>query len=294
MDPVNRLRPGDKPWRVVLDTDTANEIDDQFAIAHACLSPDRIRLEAICAAPFQSGHLTPEETVTASVDEICRVLRRIPTADPPVYRGSDRWLKASDDAVESEAADAIIELAEREDDPLLVLSIGACTNVASVLNMRPDLVGRIGVVWLGGNSFDWPHAREFNLSGDPHASRALLDSGVDLLLLPAMGVTSHLIATVPDLESHIGSSGELGAYLTQIVRDHHAEHFGWGKELWDVAATAWCVNPDWVPSRIVPAPVLTEELAWRHDPGRHPIRYAYGCHRTPIFRDLYRKIQDHG
>ena len=35
-----------------LDTDTYNEIDDQFALVQMVLSPQRIRLEAIYAAPF--------------------------------------------------------------------------------------------------------------------------------------------------------------------------------------------------------------------------------------------------
>lgn len=37
--------------RAVLDTDTLNEIDDQFALVQAMLSPERIDLQAIYAAP---------------------------------------------------------------------------------------------------------------------------------------------------------------------------------------------------------------------------------------------------
>ncbi|MEY9130942.1 hypothetical protein ACVIWV_002940 [Bradyrhizobium diazoefficiens] len=43
--PVGRLR-------VVLDTDTYNEIDDQFALVQMLLSPERFEVEAIYAAPF--------------------------------------------------------------------------------------------------------------------------------------------------------------------------------------------------------------------------------------------------
>ena len=38
--------------RVVLDTDTYNEVDDQFALAHLLLSPDEVEIEAVYAAPF--------------------------------------------------------------------------------------------------------------------------------------------------------------------------------------------------------------------------------------------------
>lgn len=37
---------------MVLDTDTYNEIDDQFALAYALLSGDRVDVEAIYAAPY--------------------------------------------------------------------------------------------------------------------------------------------------------------------------------------------------------------------------------------------------
>jgi inosine-uridine nucleoside N-ribohydrolase len=41
---------------VVIDTDAANEIDDQFALAWALLAPERVRLLATCAAPFSFEH----------------------------------------------------------------------------------------------------------------------------------------------------------------------------------------------------------------------------------------------
>ena len=48
-------RPGPMP-RVIIDTDTANEIDDQYAVAWALLSQDRMRLEGVTAAPFSFTH----------------------------------------------------------------------------------------------------------------------------------------------------------------------------------------------------------------------------------------------
>lgn len=48
-------RPGPNP-RVIIDTDTANEIDDQYAVAWALLSPERLRLEGVTAVPFSFAH----------------------------------------------------------------------------------------------------------------------------------------------------------------------------------------------------------------------------------------------
>ena len=50
-----RLDPPSGPVRMVLDTDTYNEIDDQFALAYALLSPERLDVEAVYAAPFTAS-----------------------------------------------------------------------------------------------------------------------------------------------------------------------------------------------------------------------------------------------
>ena len=52
--------PQDGPVRLLIDTDTANEIDDQFALAWALLSPEHMTVEAITAEPFSFAHHQPE------------------------------------------------------------------------------------------------------------------------------------------------------------------------------------------------------------------------------------------
>lgn len=47
--------PGGSP-RLIIDTDAANEIDDQFAVAWALLSPDQLRVEGVTAVPFSFRH----------------------------------------------------------------------------------------------------------------------------------------------------------------------------------------------------------------------------------------------
>ena len=42
--------------KMILDTDTANEIDDQFALAWTLLSPDKIDLLGVTAEPYSFQH----------------------------------------------------------------------------------------------------------------------------------------------------------------------------------------------------------------------------------------------
>ena len=57
----------DAPVRLVLDTDTYNEIDDQFAVVYALLSPEKLKVEALYAAPFFNHMSTgPEDGMERS------------------------------------------------------------------------------------------------------------------------------------------------------------------------------------------------------------------------------------
>ena len=46
------LTPPTGKVRMILDTDTYNEVDDQFALAYAVLSKEKIQLEAVYAAQY--------------------------------------------------------------------------------------------------------------------------------------------------------------------------------------------------------------------------------------------------
>ena len=77
---------------MVLDTDAWNEIDDQFALVHVLLAPDRARLEAVYAAPFvNSRAATPAEGMGKSEAEIHRVGRGAGTSAGPQDTGV-RWV----------------------------------------------------------------------------------------------------------------------------------------------------------------------------------------------------------
>ena len=65
--------PSGGPVRLLIDTDTANEIDDQFAVAWALLSPDKMTVEAVTAEPFSFAHhrtelLKAEAAIEAGTD----------------------------------------------------------------------------------------------------------------------------------------------------------------------------------------------------------------------------------
>ncbi len=288
-----RLKLVDHKIKMVLDTDTYNEIDDQFALAYALLSPDKLDVEAVYAAPFLNDRSSsPGEGMEKSYEEIFRVLERLHLErENFVFRGSQAFLESWEKPQESEAVANLIERAKQfTDEPLYVVAIGAITNVASAILLEPSIIEHIVVVWLGGQPPHWPSALDFNSGQDTQATRVILDSGVPYVSIPCFGVSSHLLTTVAELERDIGGKNALCDFLVENVRGYSNDHFAWAKEIWDVAAIAWLLNPDWVPSMVEPTPVLTDKGTWQLEPGRHLFRWAYMVYRNPIFRDLFQKL----
>jgi inosine-uridine nucleoside N-ribohydrolase len=281
------------PARMVLDTDTWNEIDDQFALVHVLLAPDRARLEAVYAAPFANTRAaTPAEGMRKSEAEIHRVLDAA-GQKVPVFSGSEQWLTEAGHPVPSPAADDLIERSRTGDSPLYVVAIGAPTNVASALLADPTLAGRIVVVWLGGHALNWGDAAEFNLKQDPDASRVLLDSGVPLVLVPCWGVTDHMITTKAEIDRYVRPHGEVGALLAGLYDDYVPDEPGQSKIIWDMVAAAWVLNQDWLGTEFTTSPLLTPSLTWSRDPGRHLIRSTTQLNRDLIFGDLFRRLAEH-
>lgn len=291
---IQRLEPPTGAVPMVLDTDTYNEIDDQFAVVYSLLSPESVDVEAIYAAPFHNSRSSgPGDGMEKSYEEILRLLERLDRSPAGLaFRGSESYLPAAEEPVRSEAVEHLIEraLAER-DGPLYVLSIGCVTNIASAILLEPRIIERVVIVWLGGNPQYWPSAREFNLQQDAPASRLLFDCGAPFVHIPCRNVAEHLRTTVPEMETCVKGRGAIGDYLYQIFCEHHADHFAWSKVIWDISTVAWLVDADWVPTRLVHSPILTSELTWSRDPSRHFIREAVTCDRDAIFRDLFLKLE---
>jgi len=277
--------------QAVLDTDTYNEIDDQYALAYSVLSPE-INLKAIYAAPFQNDRAaSPEEGMELSFKEIENLSSLIRKSgfvmNTPAYRGSIEYLPAFDKPVQSDAAKDLIERAMTSSEILYVMAIGAPTNVASSILMEPRIINKIVVVWLGGHPPYWHTAKEFNLQQDLFASRVLLNSGVPLVLMPCKNVAEHLRVTAPELDHYLAGGGPLAEYLQKITIEHMNEEKALSKVVWDIIVPAWLKNAALAPSSIEHSPVLSEDLRWSADSRRHLIRIAYDVDRDGIFKDLY-------
>jgi len=283
---------------VVLDTDTYNEIDDQYALAFLIKSQAKLRVKALYAAPFfNERSYGPADGMRKSHAEILNVLRLMGREDLHgiVHMGSESYLPSETQAVDSPAARHLAELAMgyTKEAPLYVVAIGAITNVASALLMRPEIRERIVLVWLGGHALHWPDNTEFNLSQDVAAARVVFGCGVPLVQLPCMGVVSAFTTCGPELEYWLRGKNPLCDYLvdrtTSAALDEQKIHT-WTRALWDVTAIGWLLDGEYMLDRLEHSPIPQYDHHYSFDPNRHMIRYVYHIHRDKLFAALFEAL----
>lgn len=286
--------PGRK--KIILDTDTYNEVDDQFALAYAMLSSDSVELLSVNAAPFLNSRSTSAaDGMEKSYSEIFRIMNLTDPAAAkkiPVFRGSERFMTKSDEYVQSDACDNIINTVMSSDEPVFIVAIGAITNVASAIVKCPDIVGKTGVVWLGGHALERPDTKEFNLKQDIPGAQALFDSGIPLLQIPCDGVCSQFITTVPELEYYLRGRNALCDYLCDITAGYTKNPYGWSKVIWDVTAIGVMTVPKAFEFVTVPRPFVTSDCRWAFDAARKPYVYVRKIRRDPLYADLFRKLSE--
>lgn len=297
-DLINRLKKPEGVVDVVFDSDTYNEIDDQYALAYLIQNSNKLKLKALYAAPYFNDHSSsPKDGMEKSYAEIKKLLKLMEKENfyDLVFKGSEMYLTSETEPVISDAAKDLADRAMNytEEAPLYVIAIGAITNIASALLINPAIRDRIVIIWLGGHSFEWHDNMEFNMRQDIAAARIVLGCGAAIVLLPCMGVVSHFYTTGPELEFYLKGKNQLCDYLLDLTLNYskkYQEFPTWARAIWDVTAVAWLLNPDFMLDRFEHSPVPEYDNLWAVDKTRHFIRYVYHINREKLFHDLFEKL----
>lgn len=299
---LNRLEKPNKCVDVVLDTDTYNEIDDQFALAYVIQSEEKLKLKAVYAAPFFNHHsLNAEDGMEKSYTEIfnCYELMGDKRFKSVTFKGSRSFLKNKKEPIYSEAVADMIERSKNysEENPLYVIGIAAATNIASAILIDPTIIERIVVLWLGGLSYDWHDNQSFNSGQDIIASQILLDSGVPLVQFPGRNVISAFTTTGPELAYWLKGKNAFCDYMIEKTKEEADLCYGgkvWSRAIWDVVPVAWLLDGNFMLDSIVKSPIMQPNHYYSFDPRRHFIKYVYRIERDNLMQDLFWKIANIG
>lgn len=288
---------------LILDTDTYNEIDDQFAIAYAMLS-DNINLLALTAAPFENDRSKDAaDGMELSYQEMIKIRDFV---DPegkmniPCYRGSTEYMPNIITPIHSEAAENIVRIINETDGIVYVGVIGAFTNVASALLLDPSIMKKMVVLMVGANSFAHVDCNEFNLAQNRSAARTIFECGVPVIVLPAEGGTAALTTTNAELEFYLrDKAGKLGNYLCEIMNREEGVPEKDGnvcntmtRIIWDLAAIAVLRGADeWTGLSIVPQHTITADGCWCDLKSGRQMIMAEWFRRCAIMSDFYTVIR---
>ncbi len=285
---------------VILDTDISNEVDDQFALTYLIKSLKDYNLEAITIAPFEKSGYSKvksiEEGLDVSFETASKILDMIDASKykKKMYKGALKYFFESKE--NNLAVDQIIEIA-RKNDNTTIIAIGAITNVALALYHAPDIVSKLEIIWLGGNSFLSEKNDEFNFRQDVEAVKYVFNLKVKLTVIPCRNVASSLSTTTYELNHYIGKCGEIGEYLCQIFknckrayRENENDEIGESKVLWDLSAVAYLLNKDWFTCKQISCPKILKDLSYKQTKGKHKVNFVMDMNRHKIYQDFFLKM----
>lgn len=285
---------------VVLDTDTYNEVDDQYALSYMIKSNDKLNVKALYAAPFfNQNSASPEDGMIKSYNEILTFLKLCKREDlkEVTFKGSTTYLPDEKTPVISDAANHLVALAKNysPENPLYVVAIATITNIASALLIAPEIAENIVIVWLGGHSLEVSNANEFNMVQDIAAARVVMNSNAPFVQLPCYGVVSSFTLSKAEILAYLKGKNELCDYLSDFTineAEKYAKGTTWTRVIWDVTAVAWLLNDNnrFMASRIVNKYLPNYDNTYSQSIPDTYMRYVYYINRDELMNDLIDKL----
>lgn len=138
----------------------------------------------------------------------------------------------------------IIEIANKN-EKTYILAIGGLTNISYAINNNPSIIGKVDVIWLGGNALNYGNNKEFNFMQDTKATFNVINSNINMTIIPARNVAVDLMIKLEELEQKLDMNKEISKYLcNRFVND---SYYGvkTKRVIWDISVIAYLKNKEW-------------------------------------------------
>ena len=248
---------------IIIDTDTANEIDDLFALSGA-ISEQNFNIIGITSSQFNTSPLATSNTALESKKITDEILELAKMTSIPSILGSSLPIDNILSVKNSQASKFIIQNAKlySNDNPLHIVILGSCTNIATAIINAPEILNNIKVYYLGfwhnpnTNSYN---KNEFNTRNDPLAINFLLNSSeLDLSIMTAT-TSQYLIFERNELDVFLSNNNSLGEYLKKRWDSYNRWWTNLDKEkkkwiMWDVAIIEAIANKNYSQIEIFETP----------------------------------------
>lgn len=278
---------------VILDTDTYNECDDQFALSYMLKSQNVFNVEAITVAPYslKSKNVTVSEGQELSYNEILKICKWFNfDTNNKVYKGSMDYISNGYNE-NNEAVDKIIDISLKN-NKTYIMAIGAITNVALAIKKEPKIIDKIEVIWLGSNSLLQDNNLDFNFRQDVSAVRIVFDSKVKLTIIPCKNVASNLSTSIYELNHYLKDKSELCNYLIDRFYNDGYHGIQERRVIWDISVIAYMINKEWFTSEDISCPNIKEDTSYELTTDNHKITMINYIDVNKVFTDFFKKLGD--
>ena len=290
-----------QPIPLIIDADTGNEMDDLYAIVRAVLA-NEFEVLGVSSAHFNNPQLLTDSLwhiyPTKDINTVCisqalneELLKELDMEEIPHPLGANRMLGYAWGYYEgapipdAPAVDFIIEQADKMPDgtKLSVACLGAVTNVAAALEIRPELATKLKV-YLLGMFYDpvsgvW-NKNEFNVRNDLNGmDRLLANENLELYVMPA----STARALQFDHQESLQKLSTLDHPVSQILARRWAEvSAGDSWTMWDLALFEAMLFPDMA---------TLEKRAAPPENGGRPINVYVDIDNEAMEADFWQSLQ---
>ncbi len=276
---------------VILDTDTYNECDDQFALSYLIKSQDKFNIEAITVAPYshKTKNVSVKEGQELSYNEILKICKWLNfDTTNKVFKGSMDYIQ-NGYTENNLAVNKIIEIALKN-RKTYILAIGAITNVALAIKKEPKIIDKIEIIWLGGNELGYKDNLEYNFRQDIQAVQEVFESKVKLTILPCKNVVSELRTDINTLKDNLENKSELCNYLLNRFYNDGYHGIQESRVIWDIAVIAYMINKNWFETKEISCPNIREDSSYETTDNRHTIIFTTKLDRDKIYNNLFKKL----
>lgn len=259
-----------KKQKLILDADTANEIDDMYAIARM-LNQDKFDVLALTSCQW-IHYLAEEDSVGASQRENEDLVKLLGKTNLPLPLGSKEpmgkpW--GGDQPKDSPAAQFIIKSAKAAspEEKLIVVCLGASTNLASAIKMAPECAKNIDAYVLGFK-YDFEkdiwNKSSFNVRRDLNSADYLFNcKDLNLHVMPS-NVAKSLTFPRDETFARHEEMGALGAHLTAKWKARFGDFQNW--VMWDLALVEALIHPKFATmKKLVTPPENLNRKVWVYD-----------------------------
>ncbi len=291
-----------KRKRVIIDTDTRNEVDDQFAVLHALMTP-MFDIKGIIATHF--GHDRIEDSLEASYQELQKVLEYSGYAGKvKAVRGAETGITKERDGFfsnlkckETDGSRLIVEEAYacKLGEKLYIGVLGPLTNVATAIHLHPEIIEKLIVVWNGGGLYP-DGGPEFNLVNDILAANVVFRSDVEVWQVPTK-VYALPRASLAELQCKVLPHGEIGKFLFEEVLlffEEMQNNPGWplpeSLDICDLTVIALLMEEHKYCYTYETAPFITNEMYYRTNKQNRPIRVYTELDGRYVLEDFFCKL----